>query len=259
MTSFWRRGEETQATLGAAKEIIYDLDVLLRITGMDGRSQTVLGVSGREGQVVAAGLFSDTAAGSTLYAYTRSDSEIRREQHQRRAYASEQLSLTDQVSLALAGSFENSDTGGQQPAYQGAIIYKPMDETTLRVSGSKSPTMPSLLNKYARLELITGVSFPYPGPFPPSFIPRLNAVRVEGTNITAPQIASYEVTLSQSLLERRFTAQVKPLPINLLVFQPPLNSAAYREVKVLWKEKPSQAFARGAPLTKDHPTHTQGN
>lgn len=204
--SFWRRYEENASSLGAAKETVYDTELLVRLSSMEQRLQTIAGISGREGFSDAPGLFSDTQAGSTSYAYTRSESEVRRQQHQRRVYLSEQFAVNDMLSVSAAGSFENSDTGGQQPAYQGAIIVKPSDESTLRLSGSKSPTMPSLLNKYSRLELVTGVSFPYAFPF--NGIPRLSVIRVEGTDINPPQVSNFEATYSTSFMDRRLTAEV---------------------------------------------------
>jgi iron complex outermembrane receptor protein len=193
-----RRSDFTQGFLAGGLEDVYDGDLLLRASLMDGKSQTIVGTSYRYSDDSYVGLFSNATSSSTLYAYTRSDDEIVRFQHQARAYLSEQMAVLDWLSVALAGSFESSDTGGEQPAAQGALIFKPSDDASLRLSASHSPTMPSLLNKYGRIELVSGFT-------PPA---TESVIRVEGTNMTPPQISSYEATLSWALLERRVSFEL---------------------------------------------------
>ena len=193
-----RREEQSSATFEGGRELVYDGDLLTRLSLLDGKAQTVAGISARYIQDEFADLFSNATSGPTIYAYTRSSSETVAYNHQRRAYLSEQVAFADWISLALAGSYEGSDTGGEQPAYQGALILKPSRELSLRLSGSKSPTMPSTINRFGRIELVVGFT-------PPA---TLNVFRLEGTNTTPPQVASYEATLDWSFLERVLELEV---------------------------------------------------
>ena len=99
--------------------------------------------------------------------------------------------------MALAGSYEGSDTGGEQAAYQGALIFKPTDDGSLRLSASHSPTTPSLQNKYDKVELLVPVSTGV-----------VYATRVEGSNITPPQVSSYEASVDWAFLDRRIDFEV---------------------------------------------------
>jgi hypothetical protein len=121
-----------------------------------------------------------------------------RENRSERAYLQEALTLADWASLDLAGSFENSDTGGEQPAYQGALILKPFSGHSLRLSASHSPTMPSLQNKYAQALFSLGFAGPYP------FVVDV----VQGKPIAPTQVSSYEATWSSELLDRHLSAEV---------------------------------------------------
>ena len=204
-----RRLEESSSLQGVNKELVYDTELLGRFSAWEGRSQTLLGASLRYGQVDSPTLFSNSDSSATLVNYTRSSEEVVRLNRLRRAYLSEQASLADWLSLALAASYEGSDTGGEQPAYQGALILKPLRQGTLRVSASRSPTMPSLLNRHARLELLTGVDM---STVP---LPTLQAFRVEGTTLAPPQVSSYEATASLGLLERKLELEVTPYQMEI--------------------------------------------
>jgi len=110
------------------------------------------------------------------------------------------------LTLVAAGSFEGSQTGGQWPAYQGAVIYKPAEGHTLRVSGSKSPTMPSLRDKYGDVLIqVDPVGFPAGAPPGPYLYP---SIFVRGGDIKPTQVASYEATWSSSLFERKLIAEI---------------------------------------------------
>jgi iron complex outermembrane receptor protein len=187
-----RREELSSAYFEGGHETAYDGDLLARLSLLEGKSQTVLGTSVRYIQDDFVDLFSNATSGPAVYAYTRSSAETTGINHQQRAYLSEQVSLAEWLSLALAASYEGSDTGGEQPAYQGALIFKPSPSLNLRLSGSKSPTMPSMTNKYGRIELQTGF-------IPPATV---TVARVEGTSMYPPQVASYEATLNWSPFER---------------------------------------------------------
>ena len=191
------RRQDGQIGYFAGTETVYDGDLLLRASLLDGKSQTVLGTSYREGEDRYASYFSDSSSSPTLYAYTRSTDETVESQHQTRAYLSEQMAFLDWFSVALAGSYEGSDTGGEQAAYQGALIFKPADDGSLRLSASHSPTTPSLQNKYDRVELLVPVSTGV-----------VYATRVEGSNITPPQVSSYEATLDWAFFERRINFEI---------------------------------------------------
>jgi outer membrane receptor for ferrienterochelin and colicin len=193
------RNDITVSTLDGGLEKDYSADALLRASLLDGKSQTVLGTSYLYSEDDFSGLFSDSTSSPSLYAYTSSPGETTRYQHEGRAYLSEQMALLDWLSVALAGSFESSDTGGEEPAYQGALIFKPVDDASLRLSASHSPTMPSLLNKYGRIELVSGFD---------QSTGTETVIRVEGTDMTPPQVASYEATLSWALFERRVNFEV---------------------------------------------------
>lgn len=188
-----RRDEVIGASFEGGHETVYDGDLLGRLSLLDGRSQTVLGTSYRYVKDEFRDLFSNSNYSPTMYAYMRDGEQSIAYNNQQRAYLSEQISLTEWMSLALAASYEGSDTGGQQTAYQGALIFKPLEDVSLRLSGSKSPTMPSTINRYGRIELLTGFNgstFQY------------TEARVDGAETTPPQVASYEGTLAWALFER---------------------------------------------------------
>lgn len=206
------RFERSQGTVSPDTLHVYDGDLIGRLSLLDARSQSAIGVSLRHSEVNSPTLFSNTNSSPTTYAYTHNAGENTRTNRLRRAYLSEQLALLEWMSLALAGSYEGSDTGGDQAAYQGALILKPFEGYSLRLSGSKSPTMPSLQNKFARKEIIFGLDATTVP------LPSYMVYRIEGTNISAPQVASYEATLSGSFFDRRLNAEVTGFQMELSGF-----------------------------------------
>jgi outer membrane receptor protein involved in Fe transport len=117
-------------------ETVYDGDALLHLNTFDGKSQTGLGVSLRDSHALSNFIFSGS-----------SKNEVELENHLRRAYGQQSLSPSDWLTVAVAGSYEDSDLGGQWPSYQGAVILKPSENHSLRLSAGRSPTMPSMQNR----------------------------------------------------------------------------------------------------------------
>ena len=95
------RRQDSQIGYFAGTETVYDGDLLLRASMLDGKSQTVLGTSYREGEDRYPTYFSDSSSSPTLYAYTRSTDETVQSQHQTRAYLSEQMAFLDSVQRGL--------------------------------------------------------------------------------------------------------------------------------------------------------------
>ena len=180
-------------------EQVYDADLLGRLSLLDGKALTTLGGSFRHMHAASRFIFDRQGAAQG----SRQDGAV--ENKMKRAYLSETLSPADWVTMVLAGSYEGSDTGGDWPAYQGALILKPWEGHSLRLSGSKSPTMPSLQNKYQDVIIPVATGFPVGAPPGPWLLP---ALFVRGADITPSQVASYEATWSSTFLERKLTAEI---------------------------------------------------
>lgn len=171
----------------------FDADLLLHLNYLDHRSATNLGLSLSEDLLSSNFLFSGFNAGQVSQAENR----------ERRAYAQESYSPVDWMTASLAASFEDSDMGGEWPAYQGALVFKPLDGNTLRVSAGRSPTMPSMQNRLASLVLYEG-SFPTP----PSYTVLPYYVEAAGGPVKPIQVSDYEATWSSAWWDRHVTADV---------------------------------------------------
>jgi iron complex outermembrane receptor protein len=174
-----------------------NLDALYRLSLMDGKLLTTLGGSLDHAGVVSDFLFN--------YGYA-SNGATNQENRAERAYVQEAWTAADRLSLDLAASFENSDTGGEQPAYQEALVYKPFDGHSLRISASHSPTMPSLQNKHAAVLYATGF---FAGPDP------IAADVVVGRNVVPTQVNDYEATWTSELFDRHLTAEITGYQMDL--------------------------------------------
>jgi iron complex outermembrane receptor protein len=192
-------GSQNERTYGQSDivETEIDLDALYRLSLLQGKLLTTLGGSFDRAGVDSAFLFN--------YGYT-SGGPTGQENRAERAYVQEAWAVLDRLSLDLAASFENSDTGGEQPAYQGALVYKPFEGHSLRLSASHSPTMPSLQNKYAGVLYATGF---FAGPDP------IAADMVVGRNVEPAQVNDYEATWSSELFDRHVAADITAYQMEL--------------------------------------------
>ena len=170
----------------------YAADLMLRLSFLDNRSSTNLGLSLSDDLDSSNFLFSGFAVGQVSQAENR----------ERRAYIQEAYSPADWITASLAASFEDSDLGGEWPAYQGALIFKPLEGNTLRVSAGRSPTMPSMQNRLAQVVLYEG-SYPTP-PF--GVLPYY--VEAQGGPVNPIQVSDYEATWSSAWWDRHFTADI---------------------------------------------------
>lgn len=198
-----RKGAENHYGSVQVVENVNDMDLLGRFNLLDGRSVTTLGGSLRFIRSESMFLFNFNGYG---------DGEDYEENRLGRLYAAESLGVNDWMTLALAASMESSDIGGQWPAYQGAVILKPLEGHSLRISGSKSPSMPSL--QASRGDILIGLGgeafIPLGEPFTPTpaggFFPV--ALIADGVGAGPAQVASYEATWTSNLLDRRLVAEV---------------------------------------------------
>jgi iron complex outermembrane receptor protein len=178
-------------------EAVWDADALFRLSLLDGKSLSTFGGSLRDSQ----------ATSDLKFNFGNSGPDSHQQNIMRRAYAAETLSPLDWATIVLAASFESSDLGGQWPAYQGALILKPAEGHSLRLSGSKSPTMPSMFNKNLALFNNYGSVGPLPGPSGFMVYP-LGLVALGNDAAIPTQVSSYEATWSSSFLERHLTTEV---------------------------------------------------
>lgn len=165
---------------------------------MDGKVLTTVGGSLRHAHDVSPFLYNYNYAGSwgafgPPLAYAYNGGSDTQENRLSRLYWQENLSLIDWATVALAASFENSDTGGQWPAYQGAVILKPFADHTFRVSAAKSPTTPSLANRNGKVWVPVG-------PF--------GIAALGDPAISTTQISDYEMSYTGNFFERHFSAEV---------------------------------------------------
>jgi len=192
-------GRQDTRVFGPANEAEqdYDADALYRLSLWDGKSTSTFGVS--LGQELAQSDFVFNYNNPSAGASDKTD-------RLRRAYAQENLVLSAWATLALAGSWEDSDIGGQWPAYQGALILKPFEDHSLRLSASHSPTTPSLQNVYAQLFLQAGSAF-LVGPNGLGIYP-YGVVVNQTEPVASTQVSDYEATWSSAFFDRHVTAEI---------------------------------------------------
>jgi outer membrane cobalamin receptor len=192
------REDEIHYGFAAIQESVYDADAIYHLSLMDGKLRNAFGGSLRYGQAQSPFLFTGNVSGSDLAAggagpfdfHGASDTV---DNHLRRLYWQGNASLTDWAEATLAASYESSDTGGQWPAYQAAVVLKPFANYSLRLSGAKSPTVPSLVNKSAWIDIPAGF---------------FDILAEGNSQIQTTQISDYEATLSGSFFDRHLTAEV---------------------------------------------------
>jgi iron complex outermembrane receptor protein len=185
-------GSQDERVYGPSDSLETELNIdgLYRLSLMDGKWLSTLGGSLDSANVNSAFLFN--------FGSVEPGGADDRENRSERAYLQEALILADWATLDLAGSFENSDTGGEQPAYQGALILKPFKDQSLRLSASHSPTMPSLQNVYGQVLFSQGNFGGDP----------IAVDMVLGKPIVPMEISSYEATWSSDLFDRHLLAEV---------------------------------------------------
>ena len=192
-------GSQNERTYGQSDivEMEFNLDALYRLSLLQGKLLTTLG-----GSLDHSGVASDFLFNYGYASGGAADQENRAE----RAYIQEAWTAADSLSLDLAASFENSDTGGEQPAYQEALVYKPFNGHSLRISASHSPTMPSLQNKHAGVLYATGAFF---------ITDPIAADLVVGRNVEPTQVNDYEATWSSELFDRHLSAEITGFQMDL--------------------------------------------
>lgn len=119
------------------KQLQYDLEALHRFGWLDGRLQTTWGGSYRRATVESVQVFSG---------------DPEQQNRLRRVFVSQNIKVADPLTLALAASLENSDTGGTERAYQGSILVHPFENHTFRLTYAMAPTIPSLFNKFTNFQ-----------------------------------------------------------------------------------------------------------
>lgn len=193
-------------------ETVYDGDALLHLSAMDGAAVTALGVSLRDSNAWSNFVFSGNGG-----------PPIAVENHLRRAYGEQTMSPSDWLTLVAAGSFEDSDLGGQWPSYQGAVILKPNSNHSLRLSAGRSPTMPSMQNRlmdlvlnYAPQDISQQLYDNLVGTYGAGTAAAISAnyksvpttIHATGTAVLPTQVSSYEATWSSALFDRHLLAEV---------------------------------------------------
>lgn len=116
----------------------YDGELLHRLAWADERVNSSVGAGWR-----LTGAYSD----QTFAGHPAQQNEILR------GFTHHSVKLTERLTAVAGVSLEQSQVAGLQPAWQGAAIYAPRDNHSLRVSYSHAPTMPPLFNKYADYRL----------------------------------------------------------------------------------------------------------
>ena len=193
-------GREDQIQFGFAQinESVYDADALYHLSLLDGKLLNGFGASLRYGQATSPFLFTENVAGSHPASgtgpYDFPGGGDAQDTHLRRLYWQSDLSLVQWAALTLAASYESSDTGGQWPAYQAALVLKPFEDYSLRLSTAKSPTVPSLVNKLGWVELpATGGT---------------DVFALGNSALQSSQVSDYEATLSGRFFGRHLTADL---------------------------------------------------
>jgi len=116
----------------------YDAELLHRSSWLDDRLSSVAGAGWR-----LTGAYSD----QTFAGHPAQQNDIVR------GFTHHSMKLAEALTLAAGVSLERSQVGGLQPAWQGAAIYSPRENHTLRLSYAHASTMPPLFNKYGNYRL----------------------------------------------------------------------------------------------------------
>lgn len=122
----------------------YDAEVIHRSAWADERVHSAVGAGWR-----LSGLYSDQL-------FTGRPNQQNRIL---RGYTHHSVELTDDLRAVAGVSLEDSRVGGLQPAWQGAVLYSPRENHSLRLSYSHAPTMPPLFNKYGDFALSPATRF----------------------------------------------------------------------------------------------------
>ena len=106
-----------------------------------------------------------------------------------RVFGQNAWKITDRFSVIGAASFEHSDTGKDQPAYQVTTLYGLTPYDTLRVSYSRAATIPPLFEKYA------------------NFTRHAENVRVGNPGLKPEELSSVEVGYNGSSFQHRLQTE----------------------------------------------------
>jgi outer membrane receptor protein involved in Fe transport len=122
----------------------YDAEVLHRFSWFDDKAKTTWGAGGR---------YSGVASDQTFAGDPR--------QHNRltRVFAHQSARALEKLTFVAGISVEHSDTGGTEPAYQGAALYEPVESHALRLSYALAPTIPPLFTKHGNYLLAPNQRF----------------------------------------------------------------------------------------------------
>ncbi len=195
----------------------YDGELLHRLAWADEKVHSAVGGSWRLAGVYSDQLFTGRPAQQNRVV---------------RGFTHHSVALTDEVTAVAGVSLEDSRVAGLQPAWQGAALYSPREEQTLRLSYSHAPTMPPLFNKY--------------GDF------TLGATRFVGNPDLSPQqLCSWEAGWAGRALGGAFKSEVTVyyLEIKDRIFQHVENAGPPR---VLNYDNRNRASARGAELSAEY-------
>lgn len=195
----------------------YDAEVLHRAAWADERGHSVAGGSWRLSGTYSDQLFAGRPAQQNRVV---------------RGFTHQSLQLTEALTAVAGVSLEDSRVGGLQPAWQGAALYSPVEDHTLRLSYSHAPTMPPLFNKYGDFTLGT--------------------THFTGNPDLAPQqLSSWEAGWAGRMLDGAFKADFTfyYLEIRDRIFQ---NVAAAGPPRLLEYDDRNRATARGAELSAQY-------
>jgi iron complex outermembrane receptor protein len=120
----------------------YDTELVHRLDWSDDRVNSVTGAGWR-----LTGAYSD----QTFAGHPAQQNEIVR------GFTHHAIEVSERLTLAAGVSLERSQVGGLEAAGQGAVIYAPAENHSLRLSYSRAPTMPPLFNKYGDYRLSPAV------------------------------------------------------------------------------------------------------
>ena len=200
------------------RQLQYDEEVLHRMTWWNERLNTTYGVSYRNVQVTAPGVFGALRPRLEIY----------------RGYLHQNVKLSESLAVLGAFSEESSNIAGPKPNYQLASVWNPAPAHALRASYSVSYTLRALI--------------PIFGDYQPS--PTLRIVGDPQNNTIPYKITSYETGYHGTYLNKHLEADASLFYTNIANFQDASRITTFPPLLTTLTETiDDSAIARGTELS----------
>lgn len=197
------------------REYQYDVELTHRLDWAGNRMHTVYG-------------------GSVRYTAVESEEIFAGDPHQKnaiqRGFGNQSWRILPYLDLIGALSIEESDTGGTEPAYQGAVVYTPVPDHTFRASHSMAPTIPTLYQKEANQSASPTVRL------------------VGNPNMQPQKLRSYELSYQGAYLERRMRIETNVFYMDLDYLSRTIAQSYVFPLLTLSFDNENNAIARGSEV-----------